>query len=221
MKTRYSITIPKPCHENWSKMTPNEKGRFCQSCSKTVVDFTTMKTNEIQEYVHENKGQRICAHIKQTQLDTINLQVSETIFEQTLSFQKLFLLALLFAMGTSLFSCADDQGQVKKINSIKIVEKVIDTTQFKKEKHVDSVLNTKTDSVIVKKPKAPIPVPIIMGDIMIEGEIEIEDKTKPCSWQFVDVKPNFTDAPNNLKDSEIKDYFIKQLQNLPLMIVVM
>ena len=35
-----NLTIPNPCHQDWDKMTPNTKGRFCQSCSKTVIDFT-------------------------------------------------------------------------------------------------------------------------------------------------------------------------------------
>ena len=34
------ITIPTPCHENWNEMTPNEMGRHCTVCSKTVKDFT-------------------------------------------------------------------------------------------------------------------------------------------------------------------------------------
>ena len=55
MKTNYSLAIPKPCHEDWSKMTPNAKGRFCKSCVKTVVDFTEMDVDEIQDYIHKNK----------------------------------------------------------------------------------------------------------------------------------------------------------------------
>lgn len=176
MKSPYKIAIPKPCHENWLEMTPNEKGRFCQSCSKTVVDFTNMKTNEIQEFVHNNKQQRICGHIKQNQLDAINLQISDTIFEQKLSFHKLFLLALLLAMGTSLFSCSDDKGNTKKIESVEIVEKVIDSIQIEVKKHSDSATTCtskeKTDSATIEKPKIKDQIITTIGDVaIIKGEM--------------------------------------------------
>jgi len=179
MKTYYSLSIPKPCHENWSKMTPNEKGRFCQSCSKTVVDFTNMNTNEVQKYIHNNKHQRICGHIRRSQLDTINLQISETVFEQTMSVHKLFLLALLLAMGTSLLSCADDSGNKKKIESVEIIEKVIDSTTIEVIKDVDSIKTQsdskeKRDSIIVKKHKNNPPIIETLGMMIIDKEIKEE-----------------------------------------------
>jgi hypothetical protein len=208
MKSTYKLSIPKPCHENWSEMTPNDKGRFCQSCSKTVVDFTHMKTNDIQEFIRNNKDQRICGHIRQNQLDAINLQISDTVFEQTMSFHKLFLLALLLAMGTSLFSCADDKGNIKKIERIEIVEKSIDS--------VDAVSLKKetSDSIDIEKPTPPIIIPEIMGDmIMVEGEMEVNYEEQPHSWYSVDEKPNFVDAPKDLTDKEIKDYFNKRMSD--------
>jgi hypothetical protein len=40
MAKKFQLQIPEPCHEDWNKMTPVHKGRFCDSCEKAVVDFT-------------------------------------------------------------------------------------------------------------------------------------------------------------------------------------
>jgi hypothetical protein len=178
MKTNYSISIPKPCHEDWSKMTPNEKGRFCKSCSKTVVDFTTMNVKEVQAYIHNNKNQRICGHIKQSQLDSINLRIPETVFSQNLSFHRLFLLALLVSMGILLFNCEDETGKTRKIESVEIVEtprKSNDTISTQK-----TVNEVKSDSVFkkeIKVPKLEVTEHQVMDGMMIVetvGDIEVE-----------------------------------------------
>ena len=61
------VTIPKPCHENWANMTPEEKGRFCQVCSKSVRDFTAATDLEIMADLTENPN--ICASFRPDQLD--------------------------------------------------------------------------------------------------------------------------------------------------------
>lgn len=60
------VTIPKPCNENWTNMTPEEKGRFCQVCSKSVRDFTTATDLEIMEDLSKNPN--ICASFRPDQL---------------------------------------------------------------------------------------------------------------------------------------------------------
>ncbi|KFC19236.1 hypothetical protein [Chryseobacterium sp. FH1] len=67
------VTIPKPCHENWSNMTPEEKGRFCQVCSKSVRDFTSASDLEIITDLSENPN--ICGNFRVDQLDR-NLRYS-------------------------------------------------------------------------------------------------------------------------------------------------
>ena len=44
-----AFEIKEPCHEDWSKMTRTEKGAFCQSCAKEVIDFTDKTGFEIKE----------------------------------------------------------------------------------------------------------------------------------------------------------------------------
>lgn len=136
MKKQYKVSIPKPCHEDWSKMTPKEKGRFCGSCSKTVIDFTKKSKEEIQQYLSENFEKRVCGHFNKRQLDTITIEIPSTTFEQQLSFQKLFILALLFVMGTTLFSCQYSDGKKQKIEDVILIDSLETVT--------DSILECKT-----------------------------------------------------------------------------
>ncbi len=62
------ITIPKPCHENWETMTPQEKGRFCSVCSKMVRDFTVASDDEIMN-AFSNAAEEICGSFYESQLN--------------------------------------------------------------------------------------------------------------------------------------------------------
>ncbi|MBS7252800.1 hypothetical protein [Flavobacterium branchiicola] len=120
MERNLKITIPEPCHENWDKMTPKDNGRFCLSCTKTVVDFTTMLPEEIQQYFISNKN--ICGRFKNDQLNQINIQIPYQILYKQTHYRKMFLLALFIAMGTTLFSCQDKDGNKQKIDTVEVVE---------------------------------------------------------------------------------------------------
>ncbi|WP_232099681.1 hypothetical protein [Flavobacterium bizetiae] len=52
-------------------MLPNKDGRFCNSCSKTVIDFTKMEISEIKNYLIKNSGKEgVCGHFKFDQVQT-------------------------------------------------------------------------------------------------------------------------------------------------------
>jgi hypothetical protein len=57
------LKIETPCHEDWTKMSPNKEGRHCGLCDKTVVDFTVMSQEEIANYLTHNSKAQICGRI--------------------------------------------------------------------------------------------------------------------------------------------------------------
>tara|TARA_Y100000815_G_scaffold275726_1_gene316469 strand:- start:980 stop:2122 length:1143 start_codon:yes stop_codon:yes gene_type:complete len=67
MKKSIQITVPEPCHENWNVMTPSEKGRFCGSCQKEVIDFTQLTDEAIVKMI--GSGKDICGRLKKSQLE--------------------------------------------------------------------------------------------------------------------------------------------------------
>lgn len=67
MKKSIKITIPEPCHEDWAKMTPTQKGKHCAVCEKEVIDFT--KATDEQLYKTATNGGNLCGRFTKTQLD--------------------------------------------------------------------------------------------------------------------------------------------------------
>jgi hypothetical protein len=168
MNQKFKITIPKPCHKNWNTMAQEEKGRFCDSCSKTVVDFTKKSTTAIQEYLAKNKNQAICGHFYKQQLHSITIEIPQITFHQQLSFQKLFILALFFVMGASLFSCQYSDGKKQKIENVIIVDTV---------KHIEKEIDTlkhflKKETVMISKKRTVTPPPATTGIIICETKTE-------------------------------------------------
>ena len=67
MKKSIKITVANPCHEDWTKMSPTEKGKHCNSCQKEVIDFTKKSDEEVFKLA--KSGTSICGRFKNTQLD--------------------------------------------------------------------------------------------------------------------------------------------------------
>ena len=66
-KKTFQVNIPEPCNEDWSKMTPQEQGRFCGKCAKTIIDYSYQSDRAIAKVLKENNGQ-ICGRFRSDQL---------------------------------------------------------------------------------------------------------------------------------------------------------
>lgn len=64
---KYTIKIPKPCNENWSKMTPTERGMFCSNCRKEVINYQYYSDNQLLKSLNESK--KICGRFSPNQID--------------------------------------------------------------------------------------------------------------------------------------------------------
>lgn len=110
------LQVPNPCSENWNEMQPEEKGRYCMVCSKTVIDFTGMEPEAIMDYIQQQRGQHVCGRFTADQLDQKeqdNLNWPLQIAVSGLSFFKKVAAVIVVVFGLAASSCKENGGQVK------------------------------------------------------------------------------------------------------------
>lgn len=180
----YKIQIPEPCHEDWNNMQPDAKGRFCNSCSKSVVDFSNMSDTQIQDYLLRYKDQKVCGHFKSTQVNRpLTLQVDLNKLPANMSVTRQFTLALLLVFGSLLFSCTDYNGQVVgKLELRPTTKGEVEISTVQKTKPVeakDTSIQTETLQVMTKGD-------VYMNEITVGQVAQPVCESAPGSIQSVD-----------------------------------
>jgi hypothetical protein len=122
MKQKIQISIPEPCHKGWQNMTPVEKGRFCASCQKTVLDFTHLSDNEIIKVVTKNDN--LCARINGSQL---NKNLIET--KTKSNYFGYFATTVLAFLGLGTESVIAQEIPVVEQTDLKYLNKVLDSVK--------------------------------------------------------------------------------------------
>ncbi len=200
-----NISIKEPCHEDWSKMTPNEKGAFCLVCTKDVVDFSKRSLEEIKSYFSQPREGKTCGKFNNDQLDALNF---DSFFERFTGFKLTRKVALVIAvtfmswfMGSSKLSAQND-GQKKGMVAVRhepntttttgnVVNKQ-DTTKTVKNPEIQTKGEVCTDPKTTKKPKTKAktkttaiktkktkePAPHLLGDVDINYDETKKDEKK-------------------------------------------
>lgn len=111
MKTK-QLKINQPCIENWENMNPNNDGRFCKICSKTVIDFTKLSSFEINERIKSSNG-KLCAKLTKKQLQEPLIDVRNN-YEYNFPYPKKVVAASLI-ITTSISSCQQTETKNEPI----------------------------------------------------------------------------------------------------------
>lgn len=122
MKQKIQISIPEPCKEGWQNMTPVEKGRFCASCQKTVLDFTYLSDNEIINLV--SKNDTLCGRINVSQLNR-NLIATQ----RTSSYFGYLTTTVLAFLGLGTSTVVAQEKPIVEQTDLKYLNKVSDSVK--------------------------------------------------------------------------------------------
>ncbi|MGZ5248505.1 MAG: carboxypeptidase-like regulatory domain-containing protein, partial [Flavitalea sp.] len=132
---KIQLGIPQPCHENWNKMKPEEKGRFCNSCQKTVMDFREMSDRQLAEFFKRPVGS-VCGRFNTDQLNR-DIPIPRKHIPWVKYFFQFSFPAFLFSMKASA------QGRVVVQDKIFVQEK----TGFNPEGHGIKSKENNNDSI--------------------------------------------------------------------------
>jgi hypothetical protein len=141
MKAQTYLHIPKPCHEDWNKMSPTQQGRHCESCCKTVVDFEMMTDQQVLNFFAHAKGET-CGRFGSDQL---NRPLEETKVDKKKGWQWFVatIASLFFFMNRS-----NAQGKVVMGKPMPPANRQATVKEQKNIKSNQSVQKRKTKTVI-------------------------------------------------------------------------
>lgn len=157
MRKQIQLNIPNPCHENWEQMKPVEKGRFCDSCKKQVVDFTNMRDEQLVAFFRKRASGSVCGRFKHDQLDR-GIEFPK----KRIPWLKYF---IQFAIPAFLVSCKS--STIGKL-------KVMSTEQTKITKLENNDLGINNRNYIIEKNLTTVGLilPELISDSVIKSEIE-------------------------------------------------
>jgi hypothetical protein len=98
MNRSLTLSIPSPCSQQWNSFKQVAGGGFCSSCSKVVVDFTSMTDKQIIDYFKHADG-ATCGKFLPGQLKTFTVHQSPRVQPGLFLLKAGFISLLLFAIS--------------------------------------------------------------------------------------------------------------------------
>ncbi len=204
--------IPNPCSEDWNKMKIGLNARHCDSCEKDVIDFTQQSREEILTYLLMHNGERVCGHIRRSQLDFSYNEIMFVIDGMTKKEKKSNLPFYILCMGALLLTSCDSNTSNGKLALTEGKDSIVQTDSHLVDHRAMAKETISKDTVVKEKvvkksiPPPPPPVGMIMTGEVVEGDIDIIEPqevidgnmeiipdtiTPPQIFQFAEEMPEF------------------------------
>ena len=179
MNKSIKINIAKPCSENWSTMTPTEKGKFCSKCSKQVFDLTMLKDIEVIELLKESPNS-ICGRAEKSKtnicgrmlLNKIDKPIAINSKKFNSKLYKYLTTVFLFGSTTTLFAIPSSEQTVKFTISNKNNNRI-----DLKKINTDSIVNIFKGQVFTEIEGFEEPIPgaeVLVKELNLKTETDID-----------------------------------------------
>ena len=189
MAKKIQLTIPKPCHEDWNAMTPVEKGKFCGSCQKQVVDFSTMSDRQVAEFFKKPSTGSVCGRFMTDQLDR-TLEIPKKRIPWLRYFFTIALPAFFLSIKTSA-TRTQGEPKIRNVDADSTRPSIYDDMRVMGMVSRPPVFQPIAKDTIKKPVQKPTCSDQVMGKPALEtikGEIDV---TAPKDW--IEVRGKVTD----------------------------
>lgn len=78
MNNAIKLDIKSPCSEDFNQFKPTTKGGFCTTCTKDVIDFSKMNSEDIINYFNTKNTANTCGRFKSEQLTTYQIPIKRS-----------------------------------------------------------------------------------------------------------------------------------------------
>ncbi len=176
------ISVPEPCPESWDKMHQTQKGKFCDLCSKEVIDFTKWTDSEVIQYFENartngqtNATSKIgttCGRLSTQQVERIN-QILQNHTSQQPNLWRIFAWAFSVTALSSVVALQNVNAAEKPVNQEVIRNITNENIALESEEKWQSIA-TNTNIEIVE---------ILQGEVNIKAKVK--KKQKLTFWQRI------------------------------------
>nr|WP_294859261.1 hypothetical protein [uncultured Fluviicola sp.] len=194
-------------------MQADATGRFCQSCQKSVIDFTSKSDNQIKEFLKDKRGEQLCGRFHVHQVKRIRIEIDPNLLISGIPFWQKFLVVFLVCFGQD-FLGVDFVYAQTEIDSIAFKTEQVDSTDSLPIIQIDSTLEVAVDSIIAPPQFKPDNVELIYDGPfpMISGIFRVGDE-----GYYPECKIPFPFVKNQPKDATLNEIGIARTsQNNPL-----